>query len=134
MKQLIIQDAQTDDRIEELARRLDQITKELRDLCLVQNQPPRIPRSQSLAERIRQDLVDRNNELLEEFEDQTFRQEVLRHWFKKTTLIPLNDREITKGNYKPTWHNALSSAIEDDRCPVIKKVGWDRYVVVAVNK
>jgi hypothetical protein len=133
MGQLTIQDPQVDDRIAELAEQLDQISRELRALCLAQPRPPRLPRSQSLTGRIRQNLVNRHVELFNEFEDQPFSQDVLQHWYKKTTPLSLADCEITKNNYKPRWVNALSSAIEDDRCQVIKKVGRDRYVVTPLS-
>ena len=116
-------------RIAEIAGLIQQLSAELAELIDAATPVAHQSRSESLTQRMRSRLVDSHQELLDEFGDDPFRQSVLQHWYQKNFQITEEENYCTGSNYKPRWIQALSSAIEDNRCPVIQKIGRDSYIV-----
>ena len=116
-------------RIAEIASLIQQLSAELAELCDAPTPVIHQSRSESLTQRMRSRLVDSHQELLDEFGGDPFRQSVLQHWYQKSFQITEDENSRTGSNYKPRWIQALSSAIEDNRCSVIQKIGRDSYIV-----
>jgi len=120
-------------RIAEIASLIQQLSAELIELSDAPVLAIHQPRSESFTQRMRSRLVDSHQELIDEFGDDPFRQSVLQHWYQKNFQITEEESVCTGSNYKPRWIQALSSAIEDNRCPVIQKIGRDSYIITSAE-
>ena len=114
--------------LEKIDRLRDEIAK----------QPMVVPackkRDACLTRQVRAQLVKSCEDLVAEFGNQPFKKSVLNHWYQKTFAIKEEDKTFIGTKQIPRWEEALSNAIENNKCPVIRKVGHDRYIVVPLAR